>query len=98
MTTLSLNCCWIAPNGAIHPVMTHQHGKFANEVLGQQLPSEYAIYELARNGWLHIGFSQFVSVIRYAELPDSQVESLYAVLRQVTSGVIEENILSYIHS
>ena len=94
----SLNCYWISPQGGINPVETHHHGEFANKVLATDLNWEVATLTLAQQGWLHIGFSEFIGTIKYIDLPPQQAESLYKVLDSVTSGIVRDNIVSYIHS
>lgn len=94
-----INSCWIDPTGKIHPVDFHKHGKYARAVLGDEsLHPETAIVTLAKQGWLHVGLSPFVSFKHYNDLPDRQIKALFIVLDECTSGVIEQNITSYIHA
>lgn len=94
-----INCCWIAPEGKIHPVDFHKHGNFARRVLGDDsLHPEQAIVQLAKQGWLHVGLSPFVSFRPYHDLRDAQIKALFIVLDECTSGLVEQNITAYIHA
>lgn len=94
-----INCCWIDPNGKIHPVNFHRHGKYAQEILNDTTihPAE-ALLRLAEKGWIHIGLAPFIAFKPYNALPEAQITALFVVLDKCTSGLIAQNIESYIHS
>lgn len=93
-----ITSCWISPTGEIHPVRSHGHAEFAAERLGvSKLDHNTLILTLANQGWLHIGPAEFVSTIPFSRLPESQAAVLLQVMHD-TSGMVAQNIVSYIHS
>lgn len=92
-----LNNAWIDPEGKIHPVDWHEHGKFANRILGESLPSEHAIYKLASLGWIHIGSSPFIAFKTFRDISGQQASALYDMLDRVQSGIIKQYLISFIH-
>jgi hypothetical protein len=94
-----VNAAWIAPDGKIYPVAHHTHGIFARKILGDETcTKEDATLKLARQGWLHIGLSPFVSLKPYTDINDAQIKALFVVLEDCTSGIVAQNIESYIHA
>lgn len=93
-----MNCCWIAPNGDVIQVEWHHHGATANSIMGTTYSSEVAILTLAKQGWLHVGLTEFVGYVRYVDLPDPQAAALFSVMDRITSGLVKQNLVSYIHS
>lgn len=94
-----INSCWIAPNGDIYKVKSHGHAEFARKILNiQNLGVNEAIFQLTKQGWLHIGPAPFVSVIPYKELSENQYKTIHKLVNEVVSGIIRENILSYIYT
>lgn len=98
MMTLNVNTCWIAPNGEVFPVKIHHHAEFANQVLGTDLKGDKAILALACKGWLRVGFTPFVGVIRYVDLSQAQANALLSVYDSVTSGLVHQFLSDYINS
>lgn len=92
--------CWIDPSGKIHPVKSHGHAAFARRVL--DLPHDTGVNEsillLARKGWLHIGFTEFVSVYPYKSLPESQYTVLHKLAKTCENTLTGDVILSYMFS
>ena len=89
----------ISPDGVIYPVAHHTHGIFARKVLQDETCNkEAATLKLARQGWIHIGLSPFVSFKPYTDINDAQVTALFLVLDTCTSGIVQQNIESYIHA
>lgn len=94
-----INAAWISPEGIIYPVAHHTHGIFARQILKEKTyTKEEATLKLARQGWLHIGLSPFVSLKPYTDLNDVQIKALFVVLEDCTSGIVQQNIESYIHA
>ena len=93
-----LNNCWISPAGEIKAVDWHQHGPVANEIMGTDHSADLAIHLLVKEGWLHIGQSGFISDRPVSDITDGQYNALLRLADQVTSLIIHESIVSYLHS